>query len=62
MEVIADGEHGLAGRSGRHGERLQALDVAEGVGDAPWVAAISFGIHYISSHEKEGSRSPVLKK
>ena len=42
MEVIADGIHRLAGRGGRHVQRLQALVVAEGVGDSgkrPAVAA-----------------------
>ena len=33
MEVIADGENSLAGRCGRHGERLEAFVIGEAVGD-----------------------------
>ena len=34
MEVVANGEHGLAGRIGRHVYRLEALVVSECVGDS----------------------------
>jgi hypothetical protein len=33
VEVISDGENSLAGRGGRHGERLEALIVRKAVGD-----------------------------
>src|SRR5258707_10057220 len=41
MEVIADGEHGLAGRRSRNGERLQATVVTERIGDPGEVSAVA---------------------